>query len=75
MLELTLGRSVGDLVVNIVLGTGTPDKAPLEEVAVGAALGLQTEYNCAARLVQYGVPQSHGTQFAPDDSSRVRCSD
>ena len=76
MLGLTLGLSVGAFVVDIVLGTGTPDKAPLEEVADGAALGLQTaEYNRAARLVQYGVPQSLGTQFAPDDSSRVRCSD
>ena len=77
MLGLTLGLSVGAFVVDIVLGTGTPDKAPLEEVADGAALGLQqmAEYNCAARLVQYGVPQSLGTQFAPDDSSWVRCSD
>ena len=75
MLGLTLGLSAGALVVDIVLGTGTPDKAPLEEVAVGAALGLQTEYNWADWSVQYGVPQSLGTQFAPDDSSWVRCSD
>ena len=75
MLGLTLGLSVGAFVVDIVLGTGTPDKEPLEEVAVGAALGLQTEYNWAARSVQYGVPPSLGTQFAPEDSSRVRCSD
>ena len=37
---LTLGLSVGAFVGDIVLGTGTPDKAPLEEVAVGAALGI-----------------------------------
>ena len=48
MLGLTLGLSVGALVVDIVLRTGTPDKAPLEEGAVGAALGLLTEYNWAA---------------------------
>ena len=48
ILGLTLGLSVGALVVDIVLRTGTPDKAPLEEVAVGAALGLLTEYNWAA---------------------------
>ena len=36
---LKLGLSVGAL-VGIVLGTGTPDKAQLEEVAVGAALGI-----------------------------------
>ena len=71
ILGLTLGLSVGALVVDIVLGTGTPDKAPLEEVAVGAALGLQTEYNWAAWSVQYGTPQSLGTQCAPDDSSWV----
>ncbi len=75
MLGLTLGLSVDALVVDIVLGTGTPDKASLEEVAVGAALGLQTERSWAARSVQYGAPQSLGTQFAPDDSSWVRCSD
>ena len=67
---------MGALAVDIVLGTGTPDKAPLEEVTVGAALGLQTaEYNWAAWSVQYGAPQSLGIQFAPDDSSWLRCSD
>ena len=70
---LKLGLSVGALVVDIVLGTGTPDKAQLEEVAVGAALGLQTEYSWAARSVQYGAPQPLGTKFTPDDSSWVRC--
>ena len=38
ILELRLGLSVGAL-VDIVLGTGTSDKAPLEEAAVGAQLG------------------------------------
>ena len=38
ILGLKLGLSVGAL-VDIVLGTGTSDKAPLEEAAVGAALG------------------------------------
>ena len=36
---LKLGLSVGAL-VDIVVGTGTSDKAPLEEAAVGAALGI-----------------------------------
>ena len=71
---LTLGLSV-DALVGIVLGTGTPDKAQLEEVAVGAALGLQTEHSWATRSVQYGAPQSLGTKFTPDDTSGVRCSD
>ena len=35
---LKLGLSV-DASVGIVLGTGTSDKAPLEEAAVGAQLG------------------------------------
>ena len=35
---LKLGLSVG-AAVGIVLGTGTSDKAPLEEAAVGAQLG------------------------------------
>ena len=39
MLGLRLGLSE-DALVDIVLGTGTSDKAPLEEVAVGAALGI-----------------------------------
>ena len=40
ILGLKLGLSVGAL-VDIVLGTGTSDKAPLEEgAAVGAALGI-----------------------------------
>jgi hypothetical protein len=55
-----------DALVGIVLGTGTPDKAQLEEVAVGAALGLQTEHSWATRSVQYGAPQSLGTKLAPD---------
>ena len=38
ILGLRLGLSVGAL-VDIVLGTGTSDKAPLEEAAVGAQLG------------------------------------
>ena len=37
ILGLRLGLSVGAL-VDIVLGTGTSDKAPLEEAAVGAQL-------------------------------------
>ena len=36
---LKLGLSV-DASVGIVLGTGTSDKAPLEEAVVGAALGI-----------------------------------
>ena len=38
ILGLRLGLSVGAL-VDIVLGIGTSDKAPLEEAAVGAQLG------------------------------------
>ena len=38
ILGLKLGLSVGAL-VDIVLGTGTSDKALLEEAVVGAALG------------------------------------
>ena len=75
MLGLTLGLSAGAFVVDIVLVTGTPDKAPLAAVADGAALGLQTELSWAARSVQYGAPQSLGTQFAPDDTSWLRCLD
>ena len=75
ILGLMLGFFVDDSSVDIVVGTGTSDKAPLEEVAVGAALELQTEHSWAARSVQYGAPQSLGTKLAPDDSSWVRCSD
>ena len=48
---LKLGLSV-DASVGIVMGTGTSDKAPLEEAVVGAALELQTEHNCAAQSMQ-----------------------
>ena len=63
ILGLRLGLSVGAL-VDIVLGTGTSDKAPLEEAAVGAQL------SCSV-----GALQSLGTKLAPDDSSWVRYSD
>ena len=39
ILGLRLGLFVDDSSVDIVMGTGTSDKAPLEDVAVGAQLG------------------------------------
>ena len=52
ILGLMLGFFVDDSSVDIVVGTGTSDKAPLEEVAVGAALELQTEHSWAAKSKQ-----------------------
>ena len=56
ILGLRLGLSVGAL-VDIVLGTGTSDKAPLEEAAVGAQLG------CSVGAVR-------GTTIAPRNKAR-----
>ena len=53
ILGLRLGLSVGAL-IDIVLGTGTSDKAPLEEAAVEAAVRIadKAQLGCSVNAVR-----------------------
>ena len=54
MLGLTLGLFADASVGIVLMSTGTPDKAPLEEAAVAAALGIadKAQLGCSVNAVR-----------------------